>query len=192
MSIGPNQGLHRVGLDELKQSWAWFLTLGIILIILGLGALTYAGLATLVSIDIFGWVMLLGGVLTTLHAFLRRRWGGFSIDLISGILSLVVGLMILFHPVQAAVALTFLIAMFLMIGGTFRIITALSVRHGHWVWLLLNGVVTLALGVMIWKQWPLSGEWVIGLFVGIDMVFYGWSLVMLGLAAKNMPPEQPA
>jgi uncharacterized membrane protein HdeD (DUF308 family) len=57
----------------------------------------------------------------------------------------------------------------------------------HRGWVLLNGVVTLALGIMIWRRWPLSGLWVIGLFVGIEMLLYGWSLVMLAIAAKKMP-----
>jgi uncharacterized membrane protein HdeD (DUF308 family) len=65
-------------------------------------------------------------------------------------------------------------------------------RYQNWGWLLLHGVINLLLGVLIWRQWPLSGLWVIGLFVGIDMIFNGWSLVMLSLAAKNLPAASAA
>jgi uncharacterized membrane protein HdeD (DUF308 family) len=126
------------------------------------------------------------------HACSCKGWGGFFIDLLTGILYVVVGFMVVANPGTTAVALTLLIAMFLIFGGIFRIVVAAVVRFQNWVWLLLHGVVNLLLGIAIWRQWPLSGLWVIGLFVGIDMLFNGWSLVMLGLAAKNLPTrEQP-
>ena len=135
----------------------------------------------------------MGGVLQAAHACSCKGWGGFFIDLLTGILYVVVGFMVVANPGTTAVALTLLIAMFLTFGGIFRIMVALVVRFQNWIWLLLHGVVNLLLGIAIWRQWPLSGLWVIGLFVGIDMLFNGWSLVMLGLAAKNLPTtERPA
>ncbi len=95
--------------------------------------------------------------------------------------------MVVGNPAVSAVALTLLIAVFLMIGGLFRILTALTVRFHHWIWVLLNGVISLLLGVMIWSQWPVSGLWVIGLFIGIDLIFYGWSLIMLAMAVRSIP-----
>ena len=192
MSIGPDQGLHGVGLEELKRGWGWFLGLGITLVILGGVALAWSVLATIISVQIFGWMLLFSGGLGLVHAFMRRRWSGFFIDLFAGALSAVVGLMLAAHPAEGAAVFTLLIALFLMIGGLFRIIAALSVRYHNWVWLLLNGVVTLLLGFLIWKEWPWSGLWVIGTFVGIDMMLYGWSLVMLGLSAKGIPDPPPA
>ena len=93
------------------------------------------------------------------------------------------------NPAATVLTLTLLIAMFLITEGIFRIVTALSVRYPNWGWMLLQGVVSLILGIMIWRQWPVSGLWVIGLFVGIQMLFTGWSMVMLGLSAKNLPSE---
>ena len=121
------------------------------------------------------------------HAFSCAKWSGFFIDLLTGILYVVVGFMMIANPGESAAALTLLIAMFLMFGGIFRIVVAISTRYQHWGWLLLHGVVSLLLGISIWRQWPLSGLWVIGLFVGIDMLLNGWSLVMLGLAAHKLP-----
>jgi uncharacterized membrane protein HdeD (DUF308 family) len=95
--------------------------------------------------------------------------------------------MIVANPVATAETLTLLIALLLMFGGIFRIVAALAVQFPHWGWLVLHGAVNLLLGIAIWRQWPWSGLWVIGLFVGIDLIFNGWSLVMLALAAKKLP-----
>lgn len=100
--------------------------------------------------------------------------------------------MVVANPGATAVALTLLIAMFLIFGGIFRIAAAVSVRYPNWGWVLLHGGVNLLLGILIWRQWPLSGLWVIGLFIGIEMLFNGWSLVMLGLSAKNLPAGDEA
>jgi uncharacterized membrane protein HdeD (DUF308 family) len=100
----------------------------------------------------------------------------------------VAGLIIVANPGAAAITLTLLVAMLLIVSGVFRIVVAVAVPFQNRWWLVLHGVINLILGISIWRDWPLSGLWVIGLFIGIDMVFNGWSLVMLGLAAKNMPP----
>ena len=191
MATGRDRGPHWVGIEELKRSWGWFVGLGVILIVLGLIALSVSVAVTLVTVILFGWLLIVGGVLSAAHAFWRRRWGGFFIDLFTGILYVVVGLMLVGNPAEGAATLTLLITLSLLLGGIFRIIVALAVRFHHWVWTLLNGIVTLLLGILIWRQWPLSGLWVIGLFIGIDMIFYGWSLVMLGLTARGLP-DRPA
>jgi uncharacterized membrane protein HdeD (DUF308 family) len=169
----------------LKRSWGWFLAVGIIEIILGTVAVGASVFATLVTVALFGWLLLFGGAASALHAFWRKQWKGFFVDLAMGVLYIVAGLMMLANPAEAAVTLTLLIAMFLLIGGIFRIIVALSGHFEHRGWVLLNGVITAGLGILIWRQWPLSGLWVIGLFVGIEMIMYGWSLVMLSMVARG-------
>src|SRR5947209_770528 len=191
MSTGTNERWHLIGAEELRRTWGWLLALGVALVVLGVLALSWSVLTTLASVVFFGWLLVVGGVLAVVHAFLRRRWGGFFLELFAGILYTVVGLMVVANPAATAVALTLVISVFLMVGGVFRILTALTARFHHWVWVLLNGVVSLALGLMIWRQWPWSGLWVIGLFVGIDMIFYGWSLVMLAVAVRRLPQPQP-
>ena len=189
MTNGMNlAGLHLVGLAELKRNWGWFLGLGIALIVLGTIALGSSVLTTILAVSLIGWLLVVGGLLEGVHAFWRERgWGGFFIDLLTGILYVVVGFMIVANPAETAVTLALLIALFLMFSGLFRIVVALLLRFPHWGWLVLHGVINLLLGIAVWRQWPLSGLWVIGLFVGIDMLCNGWSLVMLGLAAKKLP-----
>lgn len=187
MSTGTKQDWHLIGAEEVRQTWGWFLVLGVVLVLLGMMALGWSVLTTLVSVAIFGWFLLFGGVLSVVNAFLRRRWGGFFLELFAGILYAVFGLMVVGNPAESAVALTLLIAVFLIIGGLFRILTALTVRFHHWIWVLLNGVISLLLGLMIWSRWPVSGLWVIGLFIGIDLICYGWSLIMLAITVRSLP-----
>ncbi len=183
-------GLHLIGLTELKRNWGWFLALGIALVVLGIVALGATVATTIVSVLLFGWLLIVGGIFQGVHAFWRERgWGGFFIDLLTGILYVVVGFMIVAHPAESALTLTLLIALFLMFGGIFRIVVALMLRFPHWGWLVLHGAINLVLGIAIWRRWPWDGLWVIGLFIGIDLIFNGWSLVMLGLAAKRIPQE---
>ncbi len=179
--------LADIGAEELRRRWGWIVGLGIVLVIAGAAALGSSCLMTVFSMVLLGWLMVGSGILQTIHAFTCKKWSGFFIDLLTGILYLVVGFMIIANPGATAVAVTLLIAMFLIFGGIFRIVVPLVVRYPNWIWVLLHGVIILLLGIAIWQQWPLSGLWVIGLFVGIDMLLNGLSLVMLGLAAKNLP-----
>jgi len=186
----PTTPLHQVGLDEVKRNRVWFLGLGVILVLFGTIALGCTFTMTKLSVTFLGWLMILAGATQALHAFWKERgWGGFFIDALMGVLYLVVGFMVVGNPAATAITLTLLISMFLILEGLFRIFTAISVRYPNRGWLLLNGVVSLLLGLMIWRQWPLSGLWAIGLFVGIQMILNGWSLVMLSLIAKNLPDE---
>lgn len=173
------------GIDAIRKNWGWFVALGLIQIIIGTIGVAAACTMTVFSVVLFGALLLVDGLITAIHAFMNKCWGGFFCDLMTGVLYLVVGAMVLENPLRAAETLTFLIAFFLIIGGMFRIVASLAGQFAQWGWVFFNGLVTLALGVMIWRQWPLSGLWVIGTFVGIEMIVYGWSLLMLGLAAKR-------
>ena len=181
------------GTSELRGNWGWFLILGIVLIVLGTIALGSALYMTLASVFFFGWILIIGGALEAVHAFWReKRWGGFFLDLLTGLLYVVVGWMMVSNPGESAVLLTLIIAMFLVFEGLFRIVVAITVRYPHWGWVLFNGVISLVLGISIWQRWPYSGLWVIGLFVGIEMLLNGWSLVMLSLTGRNLPEEASA
>ena len=176
---------HLVGLDELRKRWGTLVGLGVLLVVLGMIAISASMIATLATVVFFGTLMMVGGVSQTIYAIMTRAWSGFYLDLLAGVLSLVIGFLIVGHPGATAMALTLLIAVFLIVGGIFRIAIGFSVRYQIRIWLFLHGALNVLLGVIILMDWPLSGLWVIGLFIGIDMLFNGWSLIMLGLAAKN-------
>ncbi len=182
-------GFAMVGVEGLRRNWGWALALGIALIVLGMIALGAAMFTTVLSVVMFGWLLIVGGSLELVHGFVRRAWSGFFLDLLTGLLYLVVGFLFVSNPIDAAVTLTLMMALALIFVGGMRIVVALSSNFQHWVWLLLNGIISLVLGVLIWRQWPESGFWVIGLFIGIDMIFYGWALVMLAIGVRSLPAE---
>jgi uncharacterized membrane protein HdeD (DUF308 family) len=173
-------------LEEFRRNATWFLVLGVILVILGFIAVGRSVSVTLASMYFFGWLLVIGGVVEAVQVFWQRQWGGFFFHLLSGVLYVVVGFMVLNNPEAGAVALTLLIALFFLIAGAFRIIVALTMRFPEWHWLLLNGAISLLLGLLIWKQWPSSALWVIGLFIGIELIFTGGAWVMLSLAARRL------
>jgi uncharacterized membrane protein HdeD (DUF308 family) len=184
-------GLHHIGFDEVRRGWSWLLALGIVLVLLGTAALIYTTAATIASVVFFGWLLIVGGTLQAGHAVWRRGWGGFFLELLSGLLYIVVGFLLVGNPWQGAESLTLLIAMLLLFGGVFRIVVGLTAGMHHRLWVILYGVINLMLGGLILKQWPLSGLWVIGLFLGIDMVFNGWTLIMLSLTARKLMAAKP-
>ncbi len=182
-------GIHLVGIEQLQKRWGWFVAMGIVMVVLGATAIGYSVLFTLASMVFIGWLMVIGGLLQTAHAFGCKEWGGFFVDLLAGILYAVAGFLIIAHPAATALALTLLIAVLLIFSGIFRIVLAIAVRFHNSGWLILHGIINLLLGISICQDWPLSGLWVIGLFIGVDMLFNGWSLIMLGLAAKGLPKQ---
>jgi uncharacterized membrane protein HdeD (DUF308 family) len=177
----------RHDLDALRGNWLWFVILGVALIVLGsvaLGSVVAASLATAVAI---GVLMLIDGAAETVGAFWCRGWSGFFLHLLSGVLAIVVGVLFLRAPVDALLALTLLLACLLMVSGIFKIVAALSYRFGAWGWPLASGIIDVILGVMIWQGWPASALWVIGLFLGISLVFRGLNWIGLGLALRALP-----
>jgi len=185
-----------LGIEEVRAHRGWYFCIGIALIILGTIAIGSAELMTMVSVMFIGWLLLFAGVFEVVHGFARRAWGGFFINLMGGLLYAVTGLLMVTHPGVAAITLTFMIAMLLIVAGTFRLFVAFSTPIHHRGWLILNGAISLFLGFSIMSSWPVSGLWIIGLFIGIDMIFDGWTEVMLALSSGSSggPPAgaQPA
>ena len=171
-------------LQMLSGNRTRFSVLGVVLVVLGTAALTASTLTTLISILFLGWLLVIGGAVQIVHAFWARPWGGLFANLIAGVLSLVVGLLFLTRPASAELALTLLVAVLFVVGGLFRLNVALLWRFPARGWVAYDGVLTLVLGLVIWIGWPESALWVIGMLVGIDLLFKGWSCLMFALAAR--------
>ena len=163
----------------------WLLALGIVLIVVGTFSVVVSIVATLATVILFGWLLLFTGAVEAFYAFHQSKWTGILLHVVNAALSLVAGFLLVADPAAGAVVLTLLMAMFFMIGGLFRIVATLVMALPHRGWLLLSGIVTLLLGVLIWRQLPGAAVWVIGTLVGIDMLFIGWSWVMLSLAVRR-------
>lgn len=174
---------------EYHRNWGWLLALGVVSIILGLIALVDSVLATIVSMIWFGWVLLIAGIVEAVQAFRHRRSGHVFLHSLNAVLSFVMGLILLRHPLAGALVMTLLLAAYFTVAGIFRIVNALTLRLPSWGWGLANGIITLILGILVWAQWPISGLWIIGLFIGIHLIFTGWAQVMLASAVRRLPSE---
>jgi uncharacterized membrane protein HdeD (DUF308 family) len=183
----PLRKVIRHELQAIRGKWIWLVVLGIALIVLGTVLLGSPVIATLATVTALGFLILAGGVIEIVGAFWCQEWSGFFLALLSGILGLVVGLMLLGNPIQGGITLTILLASFLFVGGIFKAVAAIAHRFESWGWLLLSGVVDVVLGVLIWRELPSSGLTIIGVLVGISLIFRGVSWLMVGFALKRLP-----
>jgi uncharacterized membrane protein HdeD (DUF308 family) len=167
-----------------RLSWL-FLVLGLVSILIGFLAIGAPHLATTKTVLVIGVLLVIAGVTEVIHAVMVRNLGGFAVHLLAAVLYLIVGIFVLEDPDRAADVLTLLLAASFFVGGLLRIIFSLVEHFPAWPWVLLNGLVDLLLGILIWRGWPESSLWVIGLFVGIELLFHGWSWVILGLMVRR-------
>ena len=183
----PLRNAIRHELRAIRGEWTWLVVLGVSLIVLGTTLLGSPVIATLATVTTLGVLILLGGGAEIVGPFWCREWSGFFLALLSGGLEVVLGLMLLGNPIQGGITLTILLASFLFVGGIFKVAAAIAHRFDGWGWLLLSGAIDLVLGVMIWRELPMSGLTIIGVLVGISLIFRGISWLMVGFALKRLP-----
>jgi uncharacterized membrane protein HdeD (DUF308 family) len=169
---------------QIGSRWGHFLALGFMLVVLGTLAIFYSLQAAVLAMETLGIILVTGGVVQVFTSFWSGGWRGFFVQVILGILYAVAGTMMIRNPLPTASAVTLLLALAYIAGGLIRLAFAATHHVVGGGWILLNGVITFALGLMIWSQWPWDSLWVVGLFLGIDLVFVGWSWVMLGAAVR--------
>lgn len=172
---------------SFNKNWGWFLLWGILLLILGLVAISAATITTLVSVVLIGSVILIAGIVIMVDAFSFwwHKWGGFFLHLFIGILYVVVGGWIITKPVLGSISLTLLLGFFYLLLGLFRVTYATSVQAPGWGWGVLNGLISLLIGVLILISWPASSLFILGLFIGIDLVFSGLVYIIGSLYARK-------
>lgn len=172
-------------LRRMSRSWGPFMLLGIGLMVLGALAICSTFFTTVLTVSIIGVLLMIGGVTQIVNSLYAGKWSGFFLHIALGILYLVVGFMLIDAPILNAITLTFLLAGFFILAGLFRVVAALTTQLPGWGWALFNGMVTFVLGALIYRQWPTSGLWVIGLFVGIEMILAGWYWAMFASSLRS-------
>src|SRR5436190_7421916 len=130
-------------LGDLRRKWGWFLALGIIMIVFGMIALAIMPAATIGTVLILGWLMIFSGIVEAIHGFQVRSWGGFFLHLIGGIVGVLMGLLVVTHPVAGALAWTLLFVLFFTVIGVCGLIGVRWVRFPNWGWAAFDGAVTL-------------------------------------------------
>jgi len=175
------------GLQRIRHSWGWVLALGIALAITGVLCILAAFTATLVTVLVFGWLLLIGAAISLIHAFRSRTESGFFLHLMSVLLRGVTGFLLVRYPFAGAMGLTLVLALFFIVGGMFRAIGSAALQLPRWGWGALSGIISTALGIVLLVQLPASSIWFIGLAIGVDMIFDGVSLAAAGLALHRLP-----
>jgi uncharacterized membrane protein HdeD (DUF308 family) len=153
---------------------------------LGVAAIAFPWVASVAVELLIGWILVISGALGLVYAFRASRRAGLFFSLLGALLSLGVGVVLLAYPLSGVLTVTLLIALLFATGGVFRILLALQLRPlDHWGWMLVSGILALILAGLILTQWPEAATWVIGVLLGIDLIFAGWTSIFLSLSARR-------
>jgi uncharacterized membrane protein HdeD (DUF308 family) len=145
-------------------------------------------MATVASVLVVGAMMIVAGVAEVFSAFQIKSWGKFLFWVLLGVLYIIAGFTTFENPLLAAALLTLSLGASLVASGVMRIILAFSVKQeAPWVWVLLSGIITLLLGLLILAHWPVSSLYILGLFLGVDLIMAGAAWVGLGLGLRRGP-----
>ena len=170
----------------LRAKWGWIVALGVVYLIAGFIALGSVALATVASVFIVGVMMIVAGVAEVFSAFQIKNWGKFLLWALIGVLYIVAGFVTFQNPLLAAVLLTLVLGASLVASGIMRIILAFSMkRETPWIWVVLSGVITLLLGLLILAKWPVSSLYILGLFLGIDLIMAGAGWIGVGFGLRR-------
>lgn len=179
--------LRARAMARIHQHWKLYLLEGVLLLLLGMAAIAVPYFFTW-EIELFvGWLFVVGGLFRIAALVRKRHVPGFMWSLISAALAVVLGAYLIALPLQGVITLTIVLTVIFVIEGVAAIFTGLEFRRylRSWVWTVLSGVITLVLAYLIWSGWPNTARWVIGLYVGISLVFLGVSLVTTALSARG-------
>jgi uncharacterized membrane protein HdeD (DUF308 family) len=159
----------------------------ILLIVVGFLALALPFASAWGVVVVLAWLLIFSGIFQFVHAFQSKGVGHILWKLLVAALYLVVGIYYLIHPRLGIAALTFALAIFFVVEGVFDIVAYFQARRlGGSGWILFDGIVTLILGILVWRHWPSSSVWVIGTLVGISMIVTGFTLLMTGYAVRRL------
>ncbi len=184
----PDSGLAESLTRSMHDHWGLFLAEGIILCLLGLGAIIVPPLAGLATTIFLGWLFLVAGLVGLFFTLRARSAPGFGWSLLSAVAALFAGALLLWNPFQGLATLTYVLVAFFIVDGAAIIFLAIDHRRelsGKWEWMLLNGVVDLILAAIIISGLPGTLVWALGLLVGIDLLFGGASLIAMASEARK-------
>ncbi len=177
------------GVHELRRNWGWLLALGALLVFLGAIALVDSVAVSVISMIFFGWVLVVAGIVQAVQAFRHRKGSHFFPHVLNAVFSFIVGLMLLRNSLAGLLVITLLLAVYFIVSGIFRIVAAATIRVPGSGWTLANGIISLVLGILVWAHWPVGALWIIGLFIGINLIATGCSQVMLAFSVRRLAIE---
>ena len=180
-------GLHGTG-SLLSKASSWLIAIGVLFIILGTLAIAEPFVAGLAMAFLVGWLLMIGGVAHFIAAFAGGGVWRVLAQLLIGVVYFAGGLYFLTHPLLALGTLTLLLATIILAEAVCEIVLYARHRETHGAsWLLINAIITLLVGGLIWFHWPSSSVWAIGTLVGVNLLMTGISRLMVGMAARSLP-----
>jgi uncharacterized membrane protein HdeD (DUF308 family) len=174
------------GLAPLRAKSGWILALGVVYVVAGIIALGSVVLATVATVWVVGIMMLISGAAEVINAFQIKSWGKFLLWLLLGVLYIVAGFIVFENPLLAAALLTLFLGCALIASGVMRILLGVYMKSEMpWIGVVLSGVITFLLGLIILIHWPVSSLYVLGIFLGVDLIFAGASWIGIGLGLRR-------
>lgn len=184
-SLGVSENVISGLPTTVRKVTASTLVCGVLLMMVGLFAVFNSVYASVMTVGVIGGVLLVGGLVQAVQAILSRRWKSFLVHMLMAVLYVVAGVMVFNNPVATALSLSLLIASFLVVGGIFKIVASASIHFEQWGWTAFSGLTSIALGVLIFAQWPSSALWILGVIVGVELFFMGVSLAAVAFASRR-------
>jgi len=173
-------------IERIKHNAGMVIAIGVVLLIAGILALAAPFAAGLSVAIVVGVLLLIGGIAQLVFAFQAGSFGEGLLAFLLGALTVAAGGIVIAQPGVGLATLTLFLAAYFIIEGIFEAIWAFQIKPvSGWGWSLFSGIVSLLLGIMIWRQFPLSGAWAVGVLVGIKLMFSGWTLIVLGGVARS-------
>ena len=175
------------GLEQVRKSWGWFLVFGILLTILGVMCVVKAQTATTFSILVLGWILMISGVFWLINSFLAIASPVFFPFLLSALIRGGIGYLLIRHPNAGAEGVTMVLAVLFIVGGLFRTIGASVIKFPWWGWTVLAGLVSVGLGIFVIANWGVTSTFLVGIVIGVDLIFDGAALSAFAGAIRSMP-----
>ena len=174
-------------LDNVKRASGWSIALAVLMILAGMLAIFSPLFAGVIIVYVVAWTAIFNGGALIVYAFRAHSGGRTILEILLGLLYIAAGVYILMYPGGGLLALTLVIACFLLIYGVFALVLAFQLRpHSGWGWVLFDAIVTILLGILIWAHWPINSAWVVGTLLGISFIASGVSRLMLSLAVRRV------
>jgi uncharacterized membrane protein HdeD (DUF308 family) len=168
----------------VQRASTWAIVLSLLMIVLGVFALGMPMVASIGVALFVGWLMLFDGFAQIVHAFQSSGVGHILWKLLVAVIYCVAGFYLIWHPVLGVASLTLVLAIFFFAEGIVDTVAYFSTRASGWM--LLNGLVTILLGVLIWMHWPSSSLWAIGTLLGVSMIMTGTTRLMMAMALRRL------
>jgi len=173
--------------SPIEQKPGWAVGLGILMIVLGIVAIAAPVLTSLAVNLVLGWLFIFGGIFQGIYTFRHHQRGGsLVLSLVLALIALIVGILLVANPLAGVLSLTLLVGIYFFVDGIFRVFLAFQLKpQPRWGWVLINGILAIVLGILIWSQWPFNASWLLGLLVGIGLLMNGFATVIYGATASN-------